>query len=278
MDSRPDATGNTDAAGEPVDGTGVASTGRHGVPAGSRGPTPTEPPEPADTAHAPLDAALRRVGSGTAVTADGQIDVLATIGGWRGLLESVLPSAVFLVAFITTQNLWGAGIAAVVVAAVFSVIRLAQRQSPVQSLAGLAAVVLCVVVALNTGEARDYYLWGFLTNAAYILVLSASVLVRWPVLGLVYGMVRNEGLAWRRDPQRRRRYALATWILVAALGLRLVVQVPLYLADQLTALGTARLVMGLPLYALALWFGWLVSAKPGTSPAGERAAGPGTAG
>lgn len=215
----------------------------------------------------PFDAALRRVGSGTAVTDSGQIDVLATIGGWRGLLESVLPSAVFLVAFITTQDLWGAGIASVAVAAVFSVARLVQRQSPVQALAGLAAVALCVVVALNTGEARDYYLWGFVTNAAYIVALSVSVFVGWPLLGLVYGMVRNEGLEWRRQPGRRRRYALATWILVGALALRLVVQVPLYLGDLLTALGTARLVMGLPLYALALWFGWLVSAdrRPATA-------------
>ncbi|MGM7667472.1 DUF3159 domain-containing protein [Microbacterium sp. A93] len=223
-----------------------------------RGRTPEETPSQ-------LDAALRKVGAGTAVTDTGQIDVLATIGGWRGLAESVLPSAVFLVAFIITEDLWGAGIAAVAVAAVFSALRFIQRQSPVQALAGLAAVALCVVVALNTGEARDYYLWGFVTNAVYILALSASVFVGWPLLGLVFGMVRNEGLQWRQHPGRRRRYALATWILVTALGLRLVVQVPLYLADLLTALGTARLVMGLPLYALALWLGWLVSAsKPRT--------------
>jgi hypothetical protein len=225
--------------------------------------SPREPGVPAD----PVDAALRRVGSMAATTQDGSLDVLATIGGWRGLLESVLPSAVFLVAFITTQDLWGAGIAAVAVAAVFSIVRLLQRQSPLQALAGLAAVALCVVVALNTGQARDYYVWGFLTNAVYVLVLSVSVLVRWPLLGLVFGIIRNEGLGWRKDPRRRRRYALATWFLVTALALRLVVQVPLYAAELLTALGTARLVMGLPLYALALWLGWLVSAPSGRSPA-----------
>ncbi|MFC7402209.1 DUF3159 domain-containing protein [Citricoccus sp. GCM10030269] len=224
--------------------------------------------------RAPLDAALRTVGSSTAVKDNGDIDLLATIGGWRGLLESVLPSAVFLVAFIISSDLWGAGIAAVAVAAVFSVIRLVQRQSPLQALAGLAVVVLCVVVALNTGEARDYYLWGFVTNAVYIVALSVSVFVGWPLLGLVYGIVRNEGLAWRRDRERRRRYAWATWFVVAALALRLVVQLPLYLADLLTALGTARLVMGLPLYALALWFGWLVSAPARSAEGSAEAKGP----
>lgn len=235
----------------------MTDPGSQGTPEGSGQPTD------------PMDAALRRVGSVAATTEDGSLDVLATIGGWRGLLESVLPSAVFLVAFITTQDLWGAGIASVAVAAVFSLVRLIQRQSPLQALAGLAAVALCVVVALNTGQARDYYVWGFVTNAVYILVLSLSVLVRWPLLGLLFGIIRNEGMGWQKDVRRRRRYALATWFLVTALALRLVVQLPLYVADLLTALGTARLVMGLPLYALALWLGWLVSAPPGRSPADE---------
>ena len=136
-----------------------------------------------------------------------------------------------------------------------------------QALAGLAAVALCVVVALNTGEARDFYVWGFITNAVYIVVLSASVLVGWPLLGVVFGLIRGEGLEWRPSAARRRRYGLATWFVVAVLALRLIVQVPLYLSENLVALGTTRLAMGLPLYGLALWMAWLVSAPAGQSPA-----------
>ena len=43
-------------------------------------------------------------------------------------------------------------------------------------------------------------------------------------------------------------------------ALRLGVEVPLYLAgqDALGALGVARLVAGVPLFALTLWFIWLL--------------------
>ena len=215
------------------------------------------------------DQTLRSIGSSASTREDGTLDVLATIGGWRGLIESVLPSAVFLVVFTVTGQLWGAGIGAVAVAAVFSVLRLVQRQSPVQALAGLAAVALCVVVALNTGEAKDFYVWGFITNAVYILVMGISVVVGWPLMGVLFGLIRGEGLEWRQVASRRRRYSVATWFVVAALALRLIVQVPLYLSDNLVALGTTRLAMGLPLYGLALWMAWLVSAPAGQSPADE---------
>lgn len=238
------------------------------------GPEPTrdargQDDAPSTSGAGTWDQTLRSLSGSASTRDDGSLDVLGTIGGWRGLLESVLPSAVFLVVFTVTRDLWGAGTAAVAVAAVFSVLRLLQRQSPVQALAGLAAVALCVVVALNTGEAKDFYVWGFITNAVYVVALSVSVLVGWPLLGVVFGLIRGEGMEWRASAPRRRRYALATWFVVAALALRLIVQVPLYLTDSLVALGTTRLAMGLPLYGLALWMAWLVSAPAGQSPADQ---------
>jgi hypothetical protein len=57
--------------------------------------------------------------------------------------------------------------------------------------------------------------------------------------------------------------------------------VPLYFADNVVALGITRLLMGVPLYALALWLAWLISRPaagvevPATAPA---AAGPAATG
>lgn len=205
------------------------------------------------------DSAVSRAASGLRAREDGSLDVMQSLGGVRGLLEAALPAAAFLVVFVIVQQIPPAAALAVAIGAVFAVLRLIQRGPLVQSLSGLAAIVLCAVVAGQTGEARDFYLWGFVTNAAYILAFVVSVLVRWPLIGLLFGLVRGEGVSWRRDRVRARRYALATWIITAVLVARLLVQVPLYLADALVALGTARLVMGLPLYGLALWTAWMIT-------------------
>lgn len=192
-------------------------------------------------------------------TVDGQIDVLKTVGGYQGLAESIVPALIFSVVFTLTRGLSISLAAAVVSAAIFTVVRLVQKTPLTQALAGIIGVAICAFVAMRTGDAQNYFLPGFITNAVYIVVMLVSLLVRWPVAGLLFGFIRSEGTTWRRNEIRRRSYALATWIIIAVLALRLAVQLPLFLADNFVALATARLIMGLPLYALGLWIAWLVS-------------------
>ncbi|MDO5635033.1 MAG: DUF3159 domain-containing protein [Micrococcus sp.] len=211
-------------------------------------------------AAAPAEAVAQRLGSGTRVDDQGRLDPLATVGGARGIVEASLPTLVFMVAYMLTTQVWPSAAAAVGVALVMALVRVAQRQSPVQAGAGMVMVVICAVVALTTGQARDFYVIGFFTNAGYAVAFIVSIFVGWPLVGLIFGLVRGEGVAWRQDPARRRAYAVATWIMVVVLLSRLAVQVPLYFAEAETLLGAARLVMGLPFYALGLWLAWRVSA------------------
>lgn len=67
--------------------------------------------------------------------------------------------------------------------------------------------------------------------------------------------------AWRREPVMR-RYMMATWLWVALFGIRLAVQVPLYLGTEVAWLGAARLAMGIPLWALTLWGTWILVRRP----------------
>jgi len=62
----------------------------------------------------------------------------------------------------------------------------------------------------------------------------------------------------RSTPIVRRAAYLATVVWACFFGLRLAVQVPLYLAQATAALAATKLLMGLPLYAALLWVTWLM--------------------
>lgn len=190
---------------------------------------------------------------------DGQIDVLKSVGGVRGLAEAIVPGLLFTLIFTLTSGLYLSLAAAVASAGVFSVANLVQKRPLMQSLTGVIGVVICAVVALRSGSGTEFFLPGFYLNAAYILAFGLSIAVRWPVAGLLFGFIRGENVEWRASRKRTRAYALATWIIIAVFALRLGVQLPLYLADNVGALGTMRLAMGVPLYALGLWLAWVVS-------------------
>ena len=225
-------------------------------------PDPNASPaaEPAQEGHQLAQSLSASMGATMRRTANGDVDILHAIGGWRGLVESSLPAVAFLVLFTVTKELNLSLIAALAAAGVFTLVRLVQGSKLVSALTGLVGVAICAFAAYRTGNASDYFVVGFWTNGVYILAYLLSMLVRWPITGLIFAVIRGEGLTWRQNPVRLRQYMLATWIITVLMMLRLVVQVPLYFANNVEALGATRLVMGLPLYALGVWLAWRVSA------------------
>lgn len=207
-------------------------------------------------------------------------DLVGAIGGVRGILEALLPGLVFLVTYSsltsfahldTQAALVPALVASVGLAMVFTVLRLVTKGQPTQAIAGLVGVLASAGLSLWTGRAEDNYVIGFWTNAAYALGLTISLLVRWPLLGLIVGFLMNDGLAWRSD---RRKYRAAQFLTLVWIGMfvaRLAVQLPFYFAANVEALGATRLLMGVPLYALLLVFTWLVvrAVYPSEKPASE---------
>ncbi len=192
------------------------------------------------------------------------------VGGVRGLAESAAPGIVFVAVYVATSSLTPALVAAVAVTLVAVVLRLVQRTPVTQALAGVIGVAIGVFWAWRSGDAQDYFAYGLWTNGVYLVANLVSIVVGWPLVGVVVGLFRGEGTAWRRNPAERARYTWATWVWVAMFGLRLAVQVPLYLGASVGWLGTARLVMGVPLWALTLWVTWLLVRTPGSSPARSR--------
>lgn len=225
---------------------------------------PLEPPSAADSVSAALGSAARRAGLDPSQHASTGAAVWAAMGGVRGILESVLPSLAFVVLFTLTNdpetrqgNLPLSLGVSVGLALVFTIARLIAKSPPSAAIGGLVATVAAALLALFTGRGQDNFVFGFFTNGAYGAAFLISVLVGWPLIGLIAGYLFGEGTAWRSDKRKRRVYGLLSLGWAALFAARLIVQLPLYFAGDVTALGTLKIVMGLPLFAPMLAVTWL---------------------
>jgi hypothetical protein len=110
--------------------------------------------------------------------------VLEQLGGWRGMLDASLPTVAFVVANALgglRVGIWTAVGAALLV----FLARLVRRESAQQAVSGLFAVGIAVAIAAWSGQARDYFAFGIIRNAGVGLVLLGSIVVRWPLIGVI---------------------------------------------------------------------------------------------
>jgi hypothetical protein len=181
-------------------------------------------------------------------------ELLDALGGPNGVADSSIPSLAFVIAYTAGGNDLGLAIwIALGVAALIAVIRLIQRDPVQYALVGVAGVGLAAFVADRTGEAEDFFVPGLLLNAGYALGYLISILVRRPLIGLIVGPLTGEGLEWRNDRDKIAAYSRASWIWVGVFSLRLAVQLPLYFAGALLALGVAKTAMGIPLFLIGIY-------------------------
>jgi hypothetical protein len=176
------------------------------------------------------------------------------LGGWKGVIDSGLPSTVFIVGYMVSGHNLNVSIwAALASAAVLAVVRLVRRQSLQQVLSGLLGVALAAFLAHRSGTAQNFFLPGILTNLAYATLCFGSILIKRPVLGYVLSAMRGQDMSWRNDPLQHRLFSTATWIWTLVFGLRVAIMLPLYFMGQTEALGFLKLALGWPLFALGAY-------------------------
>ena len=196
------------------------------------------------------------------IRADSHV-LAAAIGGWRGILDSGLPTAVFLLTFVVTSRDLNRSITAAVISGVLIVVlRLYKRQSLQQAMGGFFGLALSAYLASRTGKSENFFVLGIVQNTIYAVVCFISVLIRRPLLGYIVAALRGEPQNWRLQKTLLRRYSVITWLWTVLFAFRVMVTLPLYLANQVTWLGTAKLVLGTPLYVLGVFITYRIVTKP----------------
>lgn len=200
----------------------------------------------------------KKTSAAAAVLASEEFSLNDAIGGWRGLIESVVPGIAFVTSFVIVGGFKVPTIAALSAVAILVVVRLVQGTPVTQALSGLFGVGLGAVWAWRAGEASAYFVPGLWLTGAFALGVLISMLVRWPAAGVVVALLKGWDSSWRSHPGIMRRMQWASGVYAVSQIIRLAVQVPLYLADATAVLGGVKLAMGAPLLALTLWVMWLM--------------------
>ena len=182
------------------------------------------------------------------------------LGGRRGMVEGAVPTLGFTVTYLIGHNLRLGLIVGISLAVALLAVRLVQRQSVQFVVNSLVGIGIAAVFASRTGHAKDVFLPGILWNSAYAVVMVLSVLVRWPLVGLMLASVTGDITAWRRDPAIVRLCTKLTLILALPCVVRVAVQYPLYVADRVGWLGVTKIALGWPLQVAALAaMAWLLA-------------------
>jgi len=188
------------------------------------------------------------------MSVDPRVQFEQAVGGWRGAIESAVPALAFLITYQVAGR--DADLALKVaggLAVVAAILRLIRRESLQFVIGGALGVAISAWFVSRTGRAEDFFLPDMIKNAAYGVVYLVSVVVRYPLIGILLGAIEGEPLKWIRDPERRRTAMTATWLWVAMFGLRVGIMFPLYWAGALNALGVAKIALGYPLFILVVW-------------------------
>src|SRR6476619_7085200 len=87
------------------------------------------------------------------------------LDGWRGAVESAVPTLAFALVWARTENLRTSLIVAGVLVGVLLLVRLAQRQDPRFIAYAAAGVGISAFFALRSGKAEESFLPGMLQTA-----------------------------------------------------------------------------------------------------------------
>lgn len=207
-------------------------------------------------------SALGRIAPGETPSARA---LLGAMGGALGIVESVLPTLLFLVVYTVTRNILWSIVGPAAVGVLFILWRVVRRQPVMTAIVGFLGIAVSGALAYFTNNPNNNFVLGFAIDGVIVVLTGVSLLVRRPFLGVLVGFLIGDR-TWREDRAQVRVATVATVLFLLLGAVRLAVEVPLFLAGLTTALGTMKLILGVPLYAVVLWVSWLLFRTAWTMP------------
>lgn len=160
-------------------------------------------------------------------------------------LDAILPPLIFVIVN-SIYGLTTAIVVALVTSATFGIYRLIRKQSGIYALGGSLGILLAGGFAYLANNASNYFLPGIVTNAFVLILTVVTLIIDKPFAAYVSHLTRGWTLDWfwRRDIKPAYREVTYMWSLFFLI--RTIIQVTLFLSDNVDALVWANTIMGLP--------------------------------
>lgn len=172
-------------------------------------------------------------------------ELLRVTTGNVPIADGIIPPLVFVVLNNVFSVGWAAA-GALLVALVIVTIRLLGKKSLRFAVAGLGGTALAVFFALRSGDAREFFIPGLVSGAATTVGLLVTIVVRRPGVAWMSWLTHAWPIEWYWHPKVRPAYSKTTLIWVGFFAIRTTTQWILFINNELTGLGIARIVLGWP--------------------------------
>jgi uncharacterized membrane protein len=166
-------------------------------------------------------------------------------------LDAIIPPLIFVV----VNGYLGLSIAIIVslvIALIFFIYRVVSKQSFSYALFGLVGILLAGGFAFVANNATNFFLPDIITNG-FILVLSiGSLIINKPIAAYLSHLTRGWTLAWFWRKDIIPAYREVTYMWTAFFLIRTIIQVVLFIGNDVNALLWTSTIMGLPATFLIL--------------------------
>ena len=166
-------------------------------------------------------------------------------------LDAIIPPLIFVI----INGYFGLSIALIeslVIALIFFISRVLSKQSFSYALFGLVGILLAGGFAFVANNATNFFLPDIITNGFILVVAIGSLIIDKPIAAYLSHLTRGWTLNWFWRKDIIPAYREVTYLWTAFFLVRTIIQVVLFIGNDVNALLWTSTIMGLPATFLIL--------------------------
>lgn len=166
-------------------------------------------------------------------------------------MDTLIPLTLFLL-MNRLFTLLVAGICALVIAILMTIVRLVRRQSWQYALAGTLSVLIALLSVYVSGQSKGYFLPSIVNSVILLIISILTLSIHRPFAMWLSHLSHGWSMEWYNREDIKPAYREVTLIWLCLISIRLLIQIKLYSSDGLTGIAVFNVLLSTPATLLVL--------------------------